>query len=693
MEQPKEGECAAGYSEFPSFLHCVLPDLPDVLIDSRHRERIRNLAAQLGPSYWAGFETRLDSNARVDFHQGFRLGGEDGPRFLASLAAALPTEQSSLVKVLRDQCAQLPNPFDHAVLEFDLLGDGALRAPGLFLAFKHPLTSQERATMASRLLAPFDFAPSLGGWVEQVFRSSTGQAQVSHLGVMLGRSLDVVRLNVRGVTTQRLPSFLSELAFTGPLDAACAQHQRFSRLVDRVNVCLDVGTDGARNLGLECVQLRAPHDEPRYEWLALALTEAGACLPEKLAALSLWPGTLTPCDRESYWPEELLFASLQRPADDFSMIRKNLAHFKLSFNEHGELSAKAYLGFEHIWRTPHSQPPRPAEHPRHSLILTPTSTCMERLQESISRAGAFLCTSRHQSGWWRDYPDAAIGPSDEWVTAYVGLALSTVPGVEAKAAAREAWSQLERNQRPEGGWGWGLHTAADADTTIWATLLARALGARDEPIRDAIAFLQRHRHPSGGFSTYEASYFKAFHRGGAGVGETLDEWFEPHACVTAAALSIEEFRSTALAYLKGVYDSEGRLPPSYWWRDASFATALAAHHFANSTDKWAAEVRARALTSTRRFLDVVASRPQLTPFVASHHLDILLAARPEPEPLAEQLINYLLRTQNGDGSWPASAVLLPNGRRFDRTVLDVERNHTTATVLRSLGRTHDLLTT
>ena len=83
----------------------------------------------------------------------------------------------------------------------------------------------------------------------------------------------------------------------------------------------------------------------------------------------------------------------------------------------------------------------------------------------IIRATSFLISQRSKSGWWRDF-DTLAGPSDEWVTAYIGSWLAAIDSSEAKQAARMSWTLLRHRRWWSAGWGYNATVPADADTTL-----------------------------------------------------------------------------------------------------------------------------------------------------------------------------------------------------------------------------------
>ncbi len=88
----------------------------------------------------------------------------------------------------------------------------------------------------------------------------------------------------------------------------------------------------------------------------------------------------------------------------------------------------------------------------------------------------FLLAAQETQGWWTDF-NLAAGPSDEWVTGYVGAMLVNIGDVRAYEAAVTAWRLLNtRRHRVDGKWGYNRLPPGDADSTGWALQLARSLG-------------------------------------------------------------------------------------------------------------------------------------------------------------------------------------------------------------------------
>jgi hypothetical protein len=176
---------------------------------------------------------------------------------------------------------------------------------------------------------------------------------------------------------------------------------------------------------------------------------------------------------------------------------------------------------------------------------------------------AYLCQLQHQDGYWSDYR-LPVGASDQWVSAYVGLALARYGTAHehqpALAAARRAAAWLLATRADAPGWGYNASTGADADSTALALALLRELDLPNPPADQHM--LRRHWRDAGaGAATYEGP----------------DAWGQAHWCVTPLAylgMAPDQQRALRASFLDGVRsnrmaDGQWR---SYWWRNPYYST-------------------------------------------------------------------------------------------------------------------------
>lgn len=280
-----------------------------------------------------------------------------------------------------------------------------------------------------------------------------------------------------------------------------------------------------------------------------------------------------------------------------------------------------------------------------------------RLAGARARAVAFLLAQRNRRGWWRDF-DTLAGPSDEWVTACVGWVLATAGGAQGAAAARRAWRLLRRRRFWSAGWGYNAMVPADADSTLWALRLARAVGAaRGWRVRRGMRFLARHLRPDGGLATYaDDGPIRLFTRLQPQV--SFAGWCGSHLCVTAAAAGLAGFpaRAALLERLRQAQRPDGSWT-GYWWREPAYTTALAVQALAQEPG---AADRARVERAARWAAGRVAGDgPDAdAPAALGWCVEVLAHADGSwaRAPL-QGAVDRLLAAQRADGSWAPSAWL------------------------------------
>ncbi len=183
------------------------------------------------------------------------------------------------------------------------------------------------------------------------------------------------------------------------------------------------------------------------------------------------------------------------------------------------------------------------------------------IRAAIADAVDYLRSLQSQAGAWSDY-ELPVGASDQWITAYVGLALADVedqPDGEAARASERAADWLVNHRTYEAGWGYNAITGPDTDSTAFAVALLDRLGRGASPADRA--FLRSRWRASGGFATYEGPR----------------AWGAAHPDVTPQAfLGLSEADRVELYPVLRDYTRRIRLAnglwPSYWWRRPFYAT-------------------------------------------------------------------------------------------------------------------------
>ena len=326
----------------------------------------------------------------------------------------------------------------------------------------------------------------------------------------------------------------------------------------------------------------------------------------------------------------------------------------------------------------------------------------------VNAALQFLISARDPRGWWRDFNVA--GPSDAWVTGFVGSALAAVPNTQALQAARSAWHLLCKRRWWSSGWGYNARVPADADTTTWALRLGQTIGSKlSVRAYRGRSFLARHQRPDGGIATYSLEGpVKHFTR----MQKRFNGWCAPHTCVTAAAAGLLRIpaRNRLLDYLRQKQCQDGGWA-GYWWYDREYTSALAAEALATGglpadINRVQSAVQWAALRIEQNGAVSSPIEPLGSVFATAWCLRVLALAE-DHHSVAEPLkhgVQWLIQCQKPDGSWQPSARLrVPppdlidpesyKGWRFNGVgegsigtiVLDQQGIFTTATVLEALA--------
>jgi squalene-hopene/tetraprenyl-beta-curcumene cyclase len=336
------------------------------------------------------------------------------------------------------------------------------------------------------------------------------------------------------------------------------------------------------------------------------------------------------------------------------------------------------------------------------------------VRRAAERALAFLLDSRNKEGWWLDFD--VQGPSNVWVSAYVGASVALSPEVRAREAALRAWHLISTSPSPSGGWAYVSIAPGDADSTAWALRLAEAVSRSSTAAGQAgYAFLMRHLR-DGGLATFIYEVAGPLFRY-TRLSESWDGWCATHTCVTAAAATLHSFpaRSELLAHLRRQQSQTGAWDDAYWWPDAEYASALAYEALQDALAAAASHrgdpgrLAAAALWAASRISEDGAVHTPLdpagSPFATACALRILARAdrNAETDVALEHGLAWLMTSQQPDGNWQRSArmripppdLLSPDrkpdwgldGRGDDSIgtiVIDTNAVFTTATVVQAL---------
>jgi squalene-hopene/tetraprenyl-beta-curcumene cyclase len=335
------------------------------------------------------------------------------------------------------------------------------------------------------------------------------------------------------------------------------------------------------------------------------------------------------------------------------------------------------------------------------------------IPETLARAVRFLENAQTPDGRWLDFRFRfVVGDRDvissQWVTAYVGEALTRAGGTPARLERARDW--LMGHTHPGGGWGFSLATPADADSTANVVNFLshwRGVPPWDAALEEAQAQLMRYWDAlQGGFRTYRPAERPSLNGWASYPGSS---WCDVHLCVTGMAARAlhasgdARHRPTleACARLMRASQAPEGFWEAYWWHGRTYATFHAARLLSLSSGDSEPVARAARWLSGAQGADGGwgnGTGGEAAPFHTALALStLLLDGGPlRHGPALRAGLRWLLRAQQPDGGWAHVPVMRmprpevhapwedPEGCLLLPVLTDRNRLFTTATVLSAL---------
>ena len=695
-----------------------------------HLQKLANLSA---PIPRAGFEIRLDKdNSQVDLQQGISLQNKE-PQILVEHINKLALSHQEFnqpvwnrirefCKIWSDSSSDLYSAISDIWLEFDIHESNPhLLTPCIFLGINRdsfePSTTFSIIKIALELLYGQPIKDDLCSNLYRCFTACTSPTRISHVGVMLSRQIEALRINVSKIPIYEITTYLQEIGYPNATEEIEALVDEILDSFDNVRLCFDVGKKIYPTIGLECFFDKQSGLDSRWLPFLDNLVVKGLCTTEKRNGLIAWVGCTTPSNTTKPWASHLIAESLLQPSESLTILDRRLSHIKLTYKPESTLQAKAYIGFVHEWfknksdksaqenlspnlsparrkalislpslvgkgagglgfplTSPHSvksqnnkslvnnnQPQNLTSSQNENLSSTSGELNQSRLNQAIEAATRFLLNSSNQKGWWQDFEiKFHRRRSDEWVTAYVGTALASLNNEKAQKAANRAWNLLLSRQSSP-GWGYNSFTPPDADSTAWTLRLATALDKiQSQRAKTASQFLLKHLSSSGGVACYLPSELDNTEEASS---KSIEGWCSAHTCITAAVAGLEKINAPSIDFLRNTQLEDGSWK-AYWWYDDEYVTALAAEALAKDNYR-------RNSQQVQLAIEWAASRINSSGAVYSHQYGDnsafatawcvrTLALAKDKQYFYSQLhqaVNWLIDTQKADGSWDASALV------------------------------------
>ena len=344
-------------SSMRDYFNVISPNLSNSLVSSEALFRIREITSALPPFAIACLECRLaEHQPRVDFLVSIPHGSLSIPeQFLTH-----PCWQAidEVYQSWSDSSSYLYKNVNNLCLEFDLERGNLISElviPCLFFGLDdkaiHNVNhlSELLNHLPKTLLENYTISSKFQFNLEQCINKLPQQAFIAHLGIMLSRSTQQVRLHIKGIPATKIPQYLSRIGWKGDTDKIFGLIESMSGYVDYFTLDLDIGEQIGEQIGLECYLNVQPPQESRWNSFLAYLNANGLCSSQKKDALLAWPGITQKADVTDIWPNNLLMGDLFLSSVALSLFFRAIYHIKIVYHPDLPLSAKAYLEFGHRW--------------------------------------------------------------------------------------------------------------------------------------------------------------------------------------------------------------------------------------------------------------------------------------------------------------------------------------------------------
>lgn len=336
-------------SSMADYLKVVTPHLHPELISPLALSNIQALAQLLPPSSLAGFECRLGAEqSRVDFQVNLPHPNPNLPEnFLTS-----PVWQ-----FFQDFCREWAEPASclhqgvaQVHLEFDMVGQPEQLSPCIFLELNREIVKNTQTLIALALrLLNISTSSLLESNLKHCADSLPNGANITHLGAMLSRSDQGMRVNIKGIPPSQFLDYLFKIGLTDQTNTLSTLVSSLSEFVDEIVLTFDVGETISPRIGLECFLEKQPLNEPRWQLFLDYLVERGLCTPAKQKALLTWSGFSQKADHPELWPKNIAWGNLFLGSKALSVFWRKIDEIKIVYQPGSPLEAKGYLAFGHRW--------------------------------------------------------------------------------------------------------------------------------------------------------------------------------------------------------------------------------------------------------------------------------------------------------------------------------------------------------
>lgn len=342
-------------SSTADYLKVVMPHISPSLASAEALSKIQLWTQSLPPISSAFVECRLGKGqARVDFIVGFPCINLNLPaNFLTHPAWEAFTDFS---QDWTKSNSDLRRIIERVWLEFDIIAQfSGVPIPCIGFSFNSEtvgdLRLMEIAIESFLRLRRCSDSLQIESKIQTCLDSLPSGARIAHIGSMLSRRANEVKLVVKGIPSEQLTDYLEQIGWKDTSKILPKLISKLSSCVESIALAFDIDYDVCRRIGLECFFEKQPFDGDLglQSFLDDYLVKEGLCTPEKRDALLNWPGFSQEADQPDLWPSNLNRLDNLFRAKAFSVFCRTLNHIKIVYQPEHPLSAKAYLFFEHLY--------------------------------------------------------------------------------------------------------------------------------------------------------------------------------------------------------------------------------------------------------------------------------------------------------------------------------------------------------
>ncbi len=280
-------------SSMKDYCQVIAPFLPSTLVNSEALSRIYEITQSLPPFFTTFLECRLAENEpRVDFLADVRHGTLSIPEKF--LQHPLWQDIEILYQDWTKPTSFLHKTINNLCLEFDLEADSQgseILVPCLFFGLNQNAMNEVNILtkiltyLPSSLLVNQPNSKQFELNLQQCIDNLPQDALIAHLGLMLSRSTQEVRLHIKGIPALQIPTYLKQIGWKRKTDQLTNLIETLSGFVDYLTLDLDIGDQIGFQIGLECYFKNQPPDESRWFSFLEHLVTQELCTSAKKDAL------------------------------------------------------------------------------------------------------------------------------------------------------------------------------------------------------------------------------------------------------------------------------------------------------------------------------------------------------------------------------------------------------------------------